>query len=100
MSDFLSGYKTYDPNEKGYGNASSWRRDFYKRLSPEEAILILNEQDPYEILGIERGVSIVSIKKAFRKLALRWHPDKNPNDLEKATAMMKKLNAAYSLLIK
>lgn len=39
------------------------------------------------------------IKRAFIKLALEWHPDKNPHRVEIATSMMQKINAAYSLLI-
>eukprot|EP00299_Pterocystis_sp_00344_P016148 c8095_g1_i1.p1 GENE.c8095_g1_i1~~c8095_g1_i1.p1 ORF type:complete len:733 (-),score=174.36 c8095_g1_i1:74-2242(-) len=39
--------------------------------------------DPYTILEIERGASEVEIKKAYRKLSVKYHPDKNPDNLEK-----------------
>jgi molecular chaperone DnaJ len=36
----------------------------------------------YEILGLDRTANETAIKKAYRKLAVRWHPDKNPDDPE------------------
>lgn len=36
--------------------------------------------DPYEILGVEMGSDDVTIKKAFKKMAREYHPDKNPGD--------------------
>ena len=48
----------------------------------------------YQILGIEKTATPVEIKKAYRKLALLKHPDKNPDDPE-AAANFQKLNKAY-----
>ena len=98
MNDFLSGYKTYDPDREGYGNAGQWKGAFYQRMSPDEATRILNEEDPYQVLGIKRGCSLIDIKKAYKKMAMKWHPDKNPDNIAKSEAMMKKINAAYTLL--
>ncbi|MCF4166866.1 molecular chaperone DnaJ [Zavarzinia compransoris] len=53
--------------------------------------------DYYELLGVARGASADDIKKAFRKLAMKWHPDKNPGDAE-AEKKFKEINEAYSVL--
>lgn len=98
MNDFLSGYKTYDLDREGYGNAGNWKGAFYQRISPDEATRILNEEDPHRILGTKRNATLFDIKKAYKRMAMLWHPDKNPDQLNKALAMMKKINAAYSLL--
>jgi molecular chaperone DnaJ len=55
-------------------------------------------RDYYEILGITRDASEVDIKKAFRKLALQYHPDRNPENKE-SEEKFKEINEAYSCLI-
>ena len=53
--------------------------------------------DYYETLGVGRGATDVEIKAAYRKLALRWHPDRNPGD-KAAEERFKELAIAYSVL--
>ena len=55
------------------------------------------KQDYYEILGINKGASAAEIKKAYRKKAIQYHPDKNPGDA-KAEEMFKKAAEAYEVL--
>ena len=57
-----------------------------------------DENDYYKILGVKKEASDAEIKKAYRKLALKWHPDKNPNNREEAEEKFKKINEAYSVL--
>ena len=54
-------------------------------------------EDYYKILGIEKTASAEEIKKAYRKLALKWHPDKNPNN-KAAEEKFKKISEAYAVL--
>lgn len=56
------------------------------------------KQDYYEILGISRNASTGEIKKAYRQMALKYHPDRNPGDKE-AEENFKKAAEAYSVLI-
>uniref|UniRef100_A0A7S3DXW8 J domain-containing protein n=1 Tax=Entomoneis paludosa TaxID=265537 RepID=A0A7S3DXW8_9STRA len=57
----------------------------------------LHSDDYYEILGCPRGASDDQLKKAYRKLAVKWHPDKNPDD-EQATKNFQKISEAYATL--
>lgn len=56
-----------------------------------------HSQDYYKILGVSEGASEDEIKKAYRKLAVKYHPDKNPGNKE-AEAKFKDISAAYYVL--
>jgi molecular chaperone DnaJ len=55
------------------------------------------KKDFYEVLGLQKGASDDEIKKAFRKLAIKYHPDKNQGDKE-AEEKFKEINEAYQVL--
>ena len=52
-----------------------------------------NKRDYYEVLGVSKNASADEIKKAYRKLAIKYHPDKNPGDKEAE----EKIKEAYIL---
>jgi hypothetical protein len=54
--------------------------------------------DLYEVLGLSKTASLEEIKKSYRSLAIKWHPDTNPNNITKATEMFLKINEAYTVL--
>jgi curved DNA-binding protein len=52
-------------------------------------------RDAYEILGVAKTASDDEIKKAYRKLAMKWHPDRNPDNLEEAEKNFKEVKEAF-----
>lgn len=57
----------------------------------------MESKDYYQVLGVSKNASEKEIKNAYRKLALKYHPDKNQND-SSAAAKMKDINEAYAVL--
>ncbi|XP_068987415.1 dnaJ homolog subfamily B member 3-like [Bombus flavifrons] len=55
--------------------------------------------DYYSILEVQQTAASEDIKKAYRKLALRWHPDKNPENQDEANRRFKEISEAYEVLI-
>ena len=57
----------------------------------------MSKRDYYEILGVQKNVSEDDLKKAFRRLAMKYHPDRNPDNAE-AEAKFKEAKEAYEIL--
>mmetsp|Transcript_156403 Transcript_156403/g.284528 ORF Transcript_156403/g.284528 Transcript_156403/m.284528 type:complete len:191 (+) Transcript_156403:155-727(+) len=58
----------------------------------------IDSDDFYQVLGVERSATESEIGKAYKKLALKHHPDKNPDNKEKAEENFKKITEAYEVL--
>lgn len=87
-SDNYNKDNSYKSNESGQAGTSS-------KISQEQ----INEYK--KLLGIDDSVLTKdAIKKAYRKKSLEWHPDRHPENMEKATEMMKKINEAKDQLDK
>ena len=57
-----------------------------------------NKRDYYEVLGVDKNATDEELKKAFRRLAKKYHPDANPDNKEEAEAKFKEVNEAYETL--
>ncbi|CAH0992227.1 Chaperone protein DnaJ [Sinobacterium norvegicum] len=57
----------------------------------------MSKRDYYEVLGVDRGVSGKDLKKAYRRVAMKFHPDRNPDDAQ-AEEKFKEANEAYEVL--
>lgn len=99
---FMSGYKTYDDSQ-GHGSPDEWTEAFRVRMGFDEAVAVLGDDDPLMILGLVevanahllRAFTGPEIKKAYLRMAKRWHPDMNMGDETHAESMFKKIQAAY-----
>jgi len=57
-----------------------------------------NQRDYYEVLGVSRTAAVEEIKSAYRKAALKWHPDRNPENKADAEVKFRECTEAYSAL--
>ncbi|XP_010558376.1 PREDICTED: dnaJ homolog subfamily B member 13-like [Tarenaya hassleriana] len=64
----------------------------------KEAAALAMGVDYYKVLQVDRSAKDEDLKKAYRKLAMKWHPDKNPNNKKEAEAKFKQISEAYDVL--
>ena len=98
---FMDNYRTYDPEAEGYGSSWQWRGAFRERMGTDEAREVLQDKSPLAVLELPTGATWNEIKRAYRALALKFHPDhcgaRGLTEGE-ATERMKAINAAFTIL--
>ncbi|CAL9202386.1 unnamed protein product [Musa hybrid cultivar] len=67
-------------------------------MRAEKSLKLSKRKDWYKILGVSKTASVAEIKRAYKKLALQWHPDKNVDNREEAEAKFQEIAAAYEVL--
>lgn len=80
------------------GSGSTWslRWSCFVALASLVVLVSGGNRDLYEVLGLGRGASPAEIKKAYRQLSLKYHPDKNPSD--DAASRFAEVASAYEVL--
>ena len=71
----------------------------HKKAGFEYSENILDKSEAYEILGLGITSTVDEVKKKFRELALKWHPDKNMQNKTQAEKMFVKINLAYETIM-
>lgn len=86
-------YTPYGTYEGAPGDPDQWREAFHFVFDKDTAKVALGIDTPWAVLGVDPGASLAAIKKAFRLMALRHHPDKG-GDVD----TFRKVYAAYYTL--
>jgi DnaJ-class molecular chaperone len=80
-----------------------WLVQEYDRKKEEKLrnrqIYLMRHVCDYEMLEVPIGTPKSELKAAYRKLALKWHPDKHPNNVEEAQEKFQKITKAYEVLM-
>jgi DnaJ-domain-containing protein 1 len=98
---FMSGYRTYNPDVEGYGDARSWREAFTATMGLDEARDTLGSRSPEAILGVGPAVTALELLRAYRAASMACHPDRcavHGLTVEAATERFKQVTAAYTVL--
>eukprot|EP00435_Cladocopium_sp_Y103_P011737 s312_g3.t1 len=84
------------PQKEAWAKRNHWR--FLVLLSAAAFQVALAAPSYYEVLGVAKDADDRQIKKAYREKALKWHPDKNPENREEAEKRFREVAEAYEVL--
>lgn len=85
------------PQWRGETKEDRRRREQSQHVFPGTLLNFPNQENLYKILGSHKNASADELKKTYRDLVMRWHPDRNPGD-KKAEEKFKKITHAYAVL--
>lgn len=85
----------YNPDVEGYGSPEQWQRIFNQTMGLDEARKACGSDSPRSILEVAMSATWDEIKRAYRKLAMKFHPDLNP---AVDPAKFRKIQGAYEIL--
>lgn len=76
-----------------------WKNNYYYKDAHQDCPQVAPDKDDYQILGVRQNADLEEIKKAWRKLCKKYHPDYNPGN-KTAEERIKQINGAYERLTK
>ena len=90
--------KMKDYYEKSMKRQQKRQQQKQQQQSEQQEQQQINNTEYYNILEISQDADSTTIKKAYRKLAMKWHPDKNPNNVIEAQTKFQKILEVYNVL--
>ena len=86
-------YRPYGTHDGEYGSTRQWKQAFEQSMNFDEAKTVVRDRSPWSILGVEKYSPFEIVKKAFRELCFKKHPDYGGTNEE-----FRELNASFTII--